>query len=57
MEKKVRFYRSVNFKIAFSFILILLISIEIIGAYFIRGLEKSTSSIVEYNTWFNDGRG
>ena len=24
MEKKVRFYRSVNFKIAFSFILILL---------------------------------
>ncbi len=42
MEKKVRFYRSGNFKIAFSFILILLISIEIIGAYFIRGLEKST---------------
>ena len=42
MEKKVRFYRSVNSKIAFSFILILLISIEIIGAYFIRGLEKST---------------
>lgn len=42
MEKKVLFYRSVNFKIAFSFILILLISIEIIGAYFIRGLEKST---------------
>ncbi|MDN6617626.1 MAG: cell wall metabolism sensor histidine kinase WalK [Enterococcus sp.] len=42
MEKRIRFYRSVNFKIAFSFILILLISIEIIGAYFIRGLEKST---------------
>ena len=42
MEKKVRFYRSVNFKIAFSVIVILLISIEIIGAYFIRGLEKST---------------
>ncbi|WP_407854846.1 cell wall metabolism sensor histidine kinase WalK [Enterococcus sp. 22-H-5-01] len=42
MEKKVRFYRSVNFKVAFSFILILLISIELIGAYFIRGLEKST---------------
>lgn len=43
MEKKVRFYRSVNFKIAFSFILILLISIEIIGAYFIRGLENQPS--------------
>ena len=30
-----------NFKIALTFILILFISIEIIGAYFIRGLERS----------------
>lgn len=42
MKKKVRFFQSVNFKIALAFILILLISIEIIGAYFIRGLENST---------------
>ena len=42
MKRKVRFFRSVNFKIAITFILILLISIEIIGAYFIRGLERST---------------
>ncbi|RGW14403.1 cell wall metabolism sensor histidine kinase WalK [Enterococcus asini] len=42
MKKKVRFFQSVNFKIALAFILILLISIEIIGAYFIRGLERST---------------
>ena len=42
MKKKVRFVRSVNFKIALTFILILLLSIEIIGAYFIRGLERST---------------
>ncbi|MCF1618733.1 cell wall metabolism sensor histidine kinase WalK [Tetragenococcus koreensis] len=42
MKNKVRFFRSVNFKIALTFILILLISIEIIGAYFIRGLERST---------------
>lgn len=42
MKKKVRFFQSVNFKIALAFILILLISIEIIGAYFIRELEKST---------------
>ncbi|GAA3012065.1 cell wall metabolism sensor histidine kinase WalK [Tetragenococcus solitarius] len=42
MKKKVRFFRSVNFKFALTFILILLISIEIIGAYFIRGLERST---------------
>ena len=31
-----------NFKIALTFILILLISIQIIGAYFIRELEKTT---------------
>nr|HPR82141.1 cell wall metabolism sensor histidine kinase WalK [Enterococcus sp.] len=42
MKNKVRFFQSVNFKIALTFILILLISIEIIGAYFIRGLERST---------------
>ena len=42
MKDKVRFFQSVNFKIALTFILILLISIEIIGAYFIRGLERST---------------
>ncbi|AOF48589.1 cell wall metabolism sensor histidine kinase WalK [Tetragenococcus halophilus] len=42
MKKKVRFFRSVNFKIALTFILVLLVSIEIIGAYFIRGLERST---------------
>lgn len=42
MKKKVRFFQSVNFKIALTFILILLISIQIIGAYFIRELEKST---------------
>ncbi|OZH71151.1 HAMP domain-containing protein, partial [Enterococcus faecium] len=49
MKRKVRFFRSVNFKIAITFILILLISIEIIGAYFIRGLERST-----INTFIKD---
>ena len=39
MKKKVRFFQSVNFKIALTIILILVISIQIIGAYFIRGLE------------------
>lgn len=42
MKNKVRFFQSVNFKIALTFILILLISIQIIGAYFIRGLERTT---------------
>lgn len=44
MEKKVRFYQSVNFKIALSFILLLIISVQIIGAYFIRNLENTTLS-------------
>lgn len=47
MKKKIRFFQSVNFKIAIAFILLLLISIEIIGAYFIRELEKNTISDFE----------
>ncbi|MGC6770244.1 cell wall metabolism sensor histidine kinase WalK [Enterococcus sp. LJL128] len=42
MRKKVNFFQSVNFKIAISFILLLLIAIEIIGGYFIRELETTT---------------
>lgn len=42
MKKKVHFFQSVNFKIALSFILLLLIAIEIIGGYFIRELESTT---------------
>ncbi|EAC5437441.1 cell wall metabolism sensor histidine kinase WalK, partial [Listeria monocytogenes] len=42
MKNKVRFFQSVNFKIALTFILILLIAIQIIGAYFIRELERTT---------------
>lgn len=47
--KKVQFFRSVNFKIALSFFLILLIAIEIIGGYFIRGLETTTISDFKKN--------
>ena len=42
MKKKVHFFQSVNFKIALSFILLLLITIQIIGGYFIRELETTT---------------
>lgn len=42
MKKKVHFFQSVNFKIALSFILLLLIAIQIIGGYFIRELESTT---------------
>lgn len=41
-KKKIRFFSSVHFKIALVFVLLLLISIEIIGAIFIRELESST---------------
>lgn len=42
MRKKVNFFQSVNFKIAISFILLLVIAIQIIGGYFIRELETTT---------------
>ncbi|MDM8213675.1 cell wall metabolism sensor histidine kinase WalK [Enterococcus hirae] len=42
MKNKIHFFRSVSFKIALSFILLLLVSIEIVGAYFIQKLEQNT---------------
>ncbi|MBL1230111.1 cell wall metabolism sensor histidine kinase WalK [Enterococcus sp. BWB1-3] len=49
MRKKVNFFQSVNFKIALSFILLLLIAIQIIGGYFIRELETTTISEYKKN--------
>ncbi|MHC5227662.1 cell wall metabolism sensor histidine kinase WalK [Enterococcus sp. LJL99] len=49
MKKKVHFFQSVNFKIALSFILLLLIAIQIIGGYFIRELESTTIREYESN--------
>ena len=49
MKKKVHFFQSVNFKIALSFILLLLIAIQIIGGYFIRKLEATTISDFKKN--------
>lgn len=40
MNKKIRFFQSIHFKIAIVFILILLITVEIIGAYFVKQLEQ-----------------
>ncbi|MFD1393322.1 cell wall metabolism sensor histidine kinase WalK [Lacticaseibacillus jixianensis] len=40
MNKKIRFFQSINFKIALVFILLLLVTVEIIGAYFVRSLEQ-----------------
>ncbi|GGC85188.1 cell wall metabolism sensor histidine kinase WalK [Enterococcus wangshanyuanii] len=49
MRKKVHFFQSVNFKIALSFILLLLIAIQIIGGYFIRELESTTINDYKQN--------
>lgn len=40
MNKKIRFFQSINFKIAIVFILLLMITLEIIGAYFVKQLEE-----------------
>ncbi|MGX4687015.1 cell wall metabolism sensor histidine kinase WalK [Vagococcus sp. JNUCC 83] len=48
-KKRISFFSSVHFKIALVFVLLLMISIEIIGAIFIRVLETSTIQTFEYN--------
>lgn len=49
MRKKIKFFQSVHFKIAMVFALLLLISVEIIGAIFIRELENSTLDTFKSN--------
>lgn len=40
MNNKIKFFSSIQFKIAAIFILLLLVTIEIIGAYFVHSLEQ-----------------
>ena len=40
MNKKIHFFQSIHFKIALVFILLLLVTVELIGAYFVRSLEQ-----------------
>ncbi|MBU7555529.1 cell wall metabolism sensor histidine kinase WalK [Pediococcus ethanolidurans] len=40
MNKKTRFYQSINFKIALVFALLLMITLEIVGVIFVRQLEQ-----------------
>lgn len=40
LKRRLAFLHSINFKIGLSFILILIFTIEIIGAYFVRQLEQ-----------------
>ncbi|SEK74933.1 PAS/PAC sensor signal transduction histidine kinase [Carnobacterium iners] len=39
MKKKIGFFQSIDFKIVFVFIILLLVALELIGAYFVRQLE------------------
>ncbi|WP_125761602.1 cell wall metabolism sensor histidine kinase WalK [Companilactobacillus hulinensis] len=47
MKNRFVFLHSINFKIGLSFILILIVTIEIIGAYFVRQLEQQNVSQFE----------
>ncbi|MDO5742020.1 cell wall metabolism sensor histidine kinase WalK [Vagococcus lutrae] len=49
MKKKFNFFQSVHFKIAMVFVLLLVISVEIIGAIFIRELENTTINTFQIN--------
>lgn len=40
MSNKIRFFQSIQFKIALVFMLLILATVEIIGAYFVRHLEQ-----------------
>ncbi|MCF6160465.1 cell wall metabolism sensor histidine kinase WalK [Furfurilactobacillus milii] len=44
MNKKIRFFQSINFKIALIFALMLLITLEVVGAFFVRQLEQQNLS-------------
>lgn len=39
MKKKIGFFQSIDFKIVFVFIILLLVALELIGAYFVKQLE------------------
>ena len=54
MNNKVKFLQSINFKVAIVFMLMLLATIEIIGAYFTRQLEQNT--IDSFETSIQIGR-
>lgn len=48
MNKKIRFFSSIHFRVAIIFVLLLLSTIEVIGAYFVSQLEKQ--NITEFES-------
>ena len=51
MNKKIRFFQSIHFKIAIVFILLLVVTLEMIGAYFVKTLEQQ--NIEQFKTSVN----
>lgn len=58
MNKKIRLFQSIHFKIALVFILLLLVTVEIIGAYFVKSLEQQNidtfKSALTVDTYIQD---
>ena len=44
MNSKLKFYQSIHFKIALVFALMLMLTLEIVGAVFVRQLERQNIS-------------
>ncbi|WP_106449929.1 cell wall metabolism sensor histidine kinase WalK [Trichococcus alkaliphilus] len=55
MNKKIRLVHSIHFKIPMLFILLLLVSLQLIGAYFIRELETKMISNFDSQMTLNAG--
>jgi len=55
MNKKIRFTRSIHYKIPMLFIFLLLVSLQLIGAYFIRQLETKMISNFDSQIRLNSG--
>ena len=55
MNKKIRFTHSIHFKIPMLFIFLLLVSLQLIGAYFIRQLETKMISNFDSQMSLNSG--
>lgn len=55
MNKKIRLVHSIHFKIPMLFILLLLVSLQLIGAYFIRELETKMISNFDSQMSLNAG--
>ncbi len=58
MNKKIRFFHSIHFKIALVFILVVVVTVEVIGAYFVKQLEQqnidSFKSQITIETYVED---